>query len=374
MDNCTDGTSEDESSDEEEDSSSSCVSSTSSEHRSLTPTFLESLTLQGILQAPKWTCDLLPLHFDSLASLSALIGRLKKMLEEEIIARDYNTFTPFVDFYHKYNTSDSRRLVDFVTQFNDLTEKDDGLSCVGMSTRLLDKMVKREKKLRGSLAIVSCEEAVEDIDSYEIDAPDSLKEHVLLLAKITLGQEARVGYILMDPGYHVTRPVVIMQDGEHPHTGPFIVSASDRKIEQYEYVVQDEQFLSWTVKESRGGLKSAQWTNLIYTKKAFDKVAVTKKRSLLYHMKSYVVRSNKGPLAGIFAFLRSNCVNFFYPGEKGTQVRVKLPLQGKLMSLHHPQPSSLILPSLLSLQLTRINFACTFARSLSTAKILTRIS
>lgn len=329
------------------------------EDRSLTSSILESLTLEGILEAPKWTSDLQALHFDSLVSFTAFVTRVQAMLQEEIAAHDYNTFTPFVDFYHKYDTSDSKRLIDFITKFNDLTDKEDGLSCVGMSTRLLDKMVKRERKLRGSLAIVSCEEAVEDIDSYEIDAPDSLKEHVLLLVKIVLEND-RIGYLLMDPGYHVTRPVVIMEDAAYPHTGTFIVSASQRKVEEYTYVVQDEQFLSWTVRETREGGKTAQWTNLIYTEKAFDKVAVTKKRSLLYHMKSYVVRGNKGPTAGIFAFLRSNCINFFYPGEDGKEVRIKLPLQGMLMSCAFVDHLTNLSPSLP--QLTRMSSVRKFAK------------
>lgn len=290
----------------------------------MTSSFLESLTLEGILDAPKWTSDLVATHFDTLASFNAFLLRAQDLIQQELFAHDYNTFTPFVDFYHKYDTSSCKSLVDFVKKFNDLTEKEDGLSCVGLSIRLLEKMQKHERRLGGCLAIVSCEEAVKDIGSYTIDAPDSLKEHVLLLAKVVLEKD-RIGYVLMDPGYHVSRPVVIMQDGQYPHTGNFIVSASERKVEEYSYVVQDERFLSWTVKETRPGSKSVEWTNLIYTNKAFDKVAVTKKRSLLYNMKSYVVRGNKGPIAGIFSFLRSNCINFFYPGEGGKEVRVKLP-------------------------------------------------
>ena len=315
----TDGTSEGESTDDEEDENSSSLSLVSwtsdddEDDRSLTSSFLESLTLEGILDAPKWTSDLVAVHFDTLVSFNAFLLRAQDLIQQELSAHDYNTFTPFVDFYHKYDTSSCKSLVDFVKGFNDLTEKEDGLSCVGLSIRLLEKMQKHERRLGGSLAIVSCEEAVKDIGSYQIDAPDSLKEHVLLLTKIVLEKD-RVGYVLMDPGYHVTRPVVIMKDEQYPHTGNFIVSASERKQEEYSYVVQDERFLSWTVKETRPGSKSVECTNLIYTNKAFDKVAVTKKRSLLYHMKSYVVRSNKGPVAGIFAFLRSNCINFFYPG------------------------------------------------------------
>lgn len=336
MNHCTDGTSEDDSCDDDEEEESSCSSSVSStsissDDRSLTRRILESLTLSDILQAPKWTRDLQAVQFDSLESFNALLGRLQVILEEEIINNDYNTFTQFADFYHKYHTNDSGRLIDFLIHLNDLTEQDDSLSCVGMSKQLLANIIKRERKLNGSLALVSCEEKVKDIESYEINGPDSLKEHVLLLVKITL-EDTRVGYILMDPGFHLTRPIVIMQDGQKPHTGSFIVSASDHKILQYDYDVLDDQFVSWTVKETRPGVKSCQWKNLIYMKKAFDKVIVTKKRSLLYHMKSYVIRSNKGPVAGIFAFIRANCINFFYPGEEGSQVRVKLPLQGKLMS------------------------------------------
>lgn len=43
------------------------------------------------------------------------------------------------------------------------------------------------------------------------------KEHVLMCLKVEFG--GRLGTLLCDPGYHVSRVVTIMSDGAYPHSG-----------------------------------------------------------------------------------------------------------------------------------------------------------
>lgn len=49
------------------------------------------------------------------------------------------------------------------------------------------------------------------------DTRTSEKEHVVVALNIELN--GRVGVLILDPGYHVAQPVVVMKDGLHPHTG-----------------------------------------------------------------------------------------------------------------------------------------------------------
>lgn len=81
------------------------------------------------------------------------------------------------------------------------------------------------KKLRQSLpsyarcvALVSCEEVVKEVDSYCIESPNTLKEHVLVAIRVCI-DESRYGFVVLDPGYHVARPVVVLADAVYPHTG-----------------------------------------------------------------------------------------------------------------------------------------------------------
>lgn len=56
-----------------------------------------------------------------------------------------------------------------------------------------------------------------------------------------------------------------------------------------------------TKKDSGELLK--EYGNIIYVKKEFTKYAVTEKRALIFSMKSYVVRSRKGPIAGFYSWI-----------------------------------------------------------------------
>lgn len=49
------------------------------------------------------------------------------------------------------------------------------------------------------------------------DTRTSEKEHVVVALNIDLN--GRMGVLILDPGYHVANPVVVMKDGNHPHTG-----------------------------------------------------------------------------------------------------------------------------------------------------------
>lgn len=51
------------------------------------------------------------------------------------------------------------------------------------------------------------------------DTRTSEKEHVVIALNIEL--DGRVGVLILDTGYHVSKPVVVMEDGLYPHTGMF---------------------------------------------------------------------------------------------------------------------------------------------------------
>jgi hypothetical protein len=65
---------------------------------------------------------------------------------------------------------------------------------------------------------------VKDIHAYVQASDDGLpdqwmvdKEHVVVYFKFIL--DGRLGYAVMDQGYHVARVVTVMIDGQYPHTG-----------------------------------------------------------------------------------------------------------------------------------------------------------
>ena len=75
--------------------------------------------------------------------------------------------------------------------------------------------------IRSALFLASCEEDIGNVNRYvSTPTPDtrtSEKEHVVVSLKFSL--QGRIGVILLDPGYHVAHPVIVMEDKLHPHTG-----------------------------------------------------------------------------------------------------------------------------------------------------------
>lgn len=64
------------------------------------------------------------------------------------------------------------------------------------------------------------------VETYIRNVPPDVtlveKEHVAVCLKIKIGLGIgleRSGYLLLDPGYHVSRVVTIMEDKLYPHTG-----------------------------------------------------------------------------------------------------------------------------------------------------------
>jgi len=288
----------------------------------------DHLTVDDVLDTPVWNDDLKVANFASLTSLEDFVMRTQDVIQQELLTHDYNTFTPFAQFYKDYRKASERQsFLHFVTGYSNLTEEKGSLSCVGLSLSLIERVRKLDSKYADCITLVSCEEVVKDVGSYTINSPNNLKEHVMVAMKIGL-EEKRDGFILMDPGYHVSRPVVIMKDQKYPHTGWFIQSKTSSMTKEYCYDIIDEHFLSWTVRETRNGM-AKQWTNLIFIKKNFERaLTITKKRSLLYAFKSYVVRDRKGPIAGIYCCIRSHSITVFYNRE-GEKVQVKFPITGR---------------------------------------------
>lgn len=109
-----------------------------------------------------------------------------------------------------------------------------------------------------------------------------------------------MGYLLFDPGYHVQRAVVVMQDGSYPHTGWFVVGEQPDCKKEYCYTLIADKFITWCTRETkkaRTGDRNVvkEINNLVYIKQAFgNPVAIAEKRSFIFSLKSFVIRNKKG--------------------------------------------------------------------------------
>ncbi|CAG2122883.1 unnamed protein product, partial [Medioppia subpectinata] len=61
-----------------------------------------------------------------------------------------------------------------------------------------------------------------------------------------------------------------------------------------------------------------------YVKRQFAKcLTITEKRSLIYLLKSLVIRNRKGPVAGLYCWIESKCLTLFYE-DNGKRVQKKI--------------------------------------------------
>lgn len=213
---------------------------------------LNSYTIEKILGVPQWAdADLQEATFLTVSefeqSLSAWEGALQQLLQ----TFGYNTFSSFMDFYRAYKNS-HLSLVDFVSSYQpEISTK--SMSCVALSLTLLKWFQQGDKGHQGKLfSLVSCEEDAEDDDvsnnnpstnstttktAYKMSSKNNVKEHVLLCLKIHLSYCGRSGYILFDPGFHISHAIVVINDGVFPNTGWFIATANSKVTKNYFYEI-----------------------------------------------------------------------------------------------------------------------------------------
>lgn len=288
----------------------------------------DELTVEQVLDVPVWSHDIKEAKFASLQLFEDYLIQCENVLQQELSSYDYNTFNSFVQFFQNYKKakkhSKSLRLIPFVSNYKSRISKD-SLSCVGLSISLIRKLRQMSPKLCRSISLVSCEEAVKDTGAYSMESPNNVKEHVLVCirASIGVGIDKRSGFVLLDPGYHIARPIVVMEDEAYPHTSWFMQSANPKAMKEYCYQMIDHQFIGWKVRETRNGCLD-EWMNLVFVKKQFAKcLTITEKRSLIYSLKSMVVRNRKGPVAGIYCWIESKSLTLFYD-DNGKRVQKKV--------------------------------------------------
>ena len=281
------------------------------------------LTLDRLLDTPYWSSELKEARFETLRQLEEALMKWESVLQQGLVTYDYNTFGSYVEFYQNYQTS-KQSLFDFILSYQPRITTE-SMSCVALSLFLMKHLSQTDPVYGSLFSLVSCEEMVLTSaevtdcklqDAYQLESKDNVKEHVLVCLKFALVDEGRSGYVLFDPGYHIARPIVVMNDAAYPHTAWFTASSNRKVVKDYHYQVINDQYIAWKVRESTKHNPAEvlrQYVNIIYIKKEFIKYAnVTEKRCLIFSMKSYVVRSRKGVVAGFYSWIDEKNLTVFY--------------------------------------------------------------
>ncbi|CAD0194324.1 unnamed protein product [Chrysodeixis includens] len=245
---------------------------------------------------------------------------MEDILRRLLVTEKYDSISNFLSFYDSYMKS-QRPLRDVFDDYIPST-RPFRHTCVGLGLELLRRyrcLESRFPGVRKSMAILSCEESVKDVDAYcrftsgphELLAPD--KEHVLVGVPIEL--DGRRGLLIADPGYHIGRIVTVMVDGEEPHTGWFNQSNEPEAIKDYCYAYSqlNTEYVVWQERVERETDTKLQKA-LIYTARQYcDAINVTEKRNLVYRLRSYVSRDYTGRVtAGIGFLIKTNTPDLLF--------------------------------------------------------------
>ncbi|GIX69726.1 uncharacterized protein CEXT_62311 [Caerostris extrusa] len=281
------------------------------------------------LPEPQWGSEPDYLEFSSQVTLEFFLEELRDILASELESHSYNTVGSFLEFYDDFSRQ-SLPLCDFYRGYN-AKILPESMSCVGLGCSLMEHMKSVMgncyPEMKSALFLASCEEMVSEIDIYTSSSPPSqsfsVKEHVLVVLKIRM--EGRDGYILLDPGYHVNIPVIVMSDGLFPNTGWFLLSNTAKSKKEYNYSCVGS-YIEWQVKETRCG-KVNSWSNLIYVGRKFlNYINVSEKRNLVFNFRTIVKRDKKQPVAGLYCNLEGDeRFTFFFHDESCERVEVKIP-------------------------------------------------
>uniref|UniRef100_A0A182MY29 Uncharacterized protein n=1 Tax=Anopheles dirus TaxID=7168 RepID=A0A182MY29_9DIPT len=292
------------------------------------------------LPLPKWSSrPAAPFVVEKLWQYEDLIGlietRLQRMLEET----HYNTANNFVDFYRAYRAAHRHGRGELKTHFQHYTIPINRRHhmCVSLAMEIVSRIAEHHPDIARLFYLVSCEEALDESDSYiqhceengiEHAGSTLEKEHAMVAMKIVVG--GREGVLILDPGYHVARAVTVMKDQKYPHTGWFTQSDEPHCKREYSYALHDQSpdYITWTERMTRGG-KQQYEESLVYIARPYrTAIDVTVRRNLVYNFRSLLSRDAKGRVcAGLYFPVVPNPldaqVTLFYDNASATQVKQK---------------------------------------------------
>ncbi|ODN01706.1 hypothetical protein Ocin01_04981 [Orchesella cincta] len=293
------------------------------------------------LPFPRWdTKEPQVVRFKDILEYEEFAGSIELISQQLVATHKYNTVGNYIRFYQNFKASNAEQLVPYFREY-DPPITPEHYTCVGLAMELIENIngfITRSHSAYSKFYIVSAEESIETVETYICNVPPNVllveKEHVAVCLKIEIGTgmgPKRSGYLLLDPGYHVSRVVTIMEDKSYPHTGTdsltyepsfflscpygthtfltffpsfkgcFMQEDNGRKKKEYDYTVTSPDYVSWNVTETKSDYQTG-WTNLIFVGRPFlSGIDFAERRNLLYDFKSLLQRDCKGQLlAGLY--------------------------------------------------------------------------
>lgn len=136
----------------------------------------------------------------------------------------------------------------------------------------------------------------------------------------------------MDPGYHIAKPITVMQDGLAPHSPPYISTFGNTvKTNSYEFYEHNSAYVVWNLTKAKGSSDVEEQESIIHVAHPFlSGYDIAERRNLVFNMKTLVNRTREGELAsGMYFFLgpiETAKLTIFWKGSDENKLnQVKIP-------------------------------------------------
>ena len=138
--------------------------------------------------------------------------------------------------------------------------------------------------------------------------------------------------MLLDPGYHFTTPITVMEDQLFPQSEPQVILTGDTKrVNSYKLFEGNSNYVVWNLLKSINGEEVKDSDNVILINKPFlSGLDIAERRNLVYPVKTLLNRDKRGTLtSGLYIVLKpigSAKLTLFFNNASGEQVKVNVPM------------------------------------------------
>ncbi|XP_008470469.1 uncharacterized protein LOC103507746 [Diaphorina citri] len=157
----------------------------------------------------------------------------------------FNNIDMFIEFYNEYrhymNTYDAD-FIDFFQRYQPRFRPNE--DCTGMAIELLNRIAYEVPDVQYHSYLTTCainikEDAYESLNGWTGRLPRKfIHGHVAGFIRISV--QNRLGYVILDPGFALQYPIVIMEDGHDPHLPVSFGSGRNPRGQNFEF-----QLLGW---------------------------------------------------------------------------------------------------------------------------------
>ncbi|CAG0894517.1 unnamed protein product [Cyprideis torosa] len=253
----------------------------------------------NLLQAP---CQM---HFHDILEFEDFVGKLDFVLQCSLATHPYNSVSNFLTFYESFKVASfNNRALSLRDHFRNTTPKliPNRHTCVGLTLALKEEVETTLGIARGHFFVAACEEIVSNPEEFASRSPpnqDAVQmEHVLLALNIRIDNEERQGLLFLDPGYHTSRVIIVMNDGVYPNTGWFRGTSSPAVRRDLCFNRVSSDYVECLVRDTRGSNgagMSVDTVNVIYVGHHFlSAVNHSEHRNIIYPRKFWIARDMKG--------------------------------------------------------------------------------